>query len=58
MDMLKATKAMAALGDILGAAQVLERHNLLPEGEKSNDVVKRYVAAHPEINEMLSRTDA
>jgi hypothetical protein len=50
----KVMAAMAALPEILRAAQILERAGLL-KGESASDVVKRYVAAHPEINVALAR---
>lgn len=53
-DTAKAMAAMAALPEILRAAQTLERAGLL-KGETAADVVKRYVAARPEINAALAR---
>lgn len=46
---------MAALPDILRAAQVLEAYGLLLHGETAADVVKRYVEANPDINAMLAK---
>lgn len=46
-------KALGALPAILQAAQVLERYGLL-NGENAAAVVRRYVEAHPEINEALN----
>jgi hypothetical protein len=53
----KAMAAMAALPEILRAAQTLERAGLL-KGETAADVVKRYVTARPEINAALARAGA
>lgn len=49
----KAMSAMALLPQVFDAAQTLERAGLL-QGESAADVVKRYVTAHPEINETLA----
>lgn len=56
MSVAKTMVKMAALADILRAAQVLERHGLLQPGVKAADVVKRYVEANPDINEALARS--
>jgi hypothetical protein len=53
-DTAKAMVAIAALPEIFKAAQTLERAGLL-QGESAADVVKRYVAARPEINAALAR---
>lgn len=50
---LEKMKALAALPTIMQAAQVLERYGLL-NGENAAGVVRRYVEAHPEINEALN----
>lgn len=44
----------AVLPNILRAAQVLEAYGLLLHGETAADVVKRYVEANPDINEVLA----
>ena len=56
MDIAKAMAKIASLPEILQAAKVLEQYALLPEGESASDVVKRYVEANPEINEVLALT--
>jgi hypothetical protein len=50
----KVMAVIAALPEILRAAQTLERAGLL-RGETAADVVKRYVGAHPEINAAMAR---
>lgn len=45
---------LTALGEILRASKVLERHGLLPTGESANGIVRRYVAANPDINAALT----
>ena len=50
----KAMAAIAALPEILRAAQTLERAGLL-EGETAADVVRRYLDARPEIRAALAR---
>ena len=47
---------LAALPEILGAAQILERRGLLLHGEKANEVVKRYIVANPDINDLLAKS--
>lgn len=56
MSVAKTMVKLASLPDILAAAQVLERHGLLPAGETANDVVKRYVQANPDINAALAKS--
>lgn len=56
MSVVKTMVKLAALPDILRAAQVLEQHGLLQPGEQAADVVKRYMAANPEINEALAKS--
>lgn len=56
MSVAQTMVKLAALPDILKAAQVLERHGLLLNGEKAADVVKRFVAANPDVNEALAKT--
>lgn len=51
---LEKMMALAALPEILQAAEVLQRHGLLEHGEQAPDVVRRYIAEHPEINEALA----
>jgi len=54
MTIVQTMVKFAALGEILRAAQVLERHGLLPMGESANGIVRRFVAANPEINAALT----
>lgn len=56
MNVAQTMVKMAALPDILRAAQVLEQHGLLQPGEQAADVVKRYVEANPDINAALARS--
>lgn len=53
MNIARAMAKMANLPRILSAAQVLHDAGLITEAP--NEVVKRYVLANPEINEMLAR---
>lgn len=55
MSIAKTMVKMAELPGIFKAAQTLEHHGLLLHGEKAHEVVKRYVEANPDINEMLNK---
>ena len=56
MSVTQTLVKIAALPEILKAAQILEQHKLLPEGERANDIVKRYVEANPDINMILTKS--
>lgn len=47
---------IAALPEILKAAQLLEGYGLLQKDEKASDIVKRYVMENPDINGALNST--
>jgi hypothetical protein len=55
MSTAKTMVKLAALPEIFRAAQLLEHHGLLLQNEKANEVVKRYMAANPDINEALQK---